>query len=38
VIAASWGYQSRTRLAKYKPDFIADKPGDIIKILKKISG
>ena len=36
IIAASWGYQSRARLAKYDPDFIADEPRDIINILEEI--
>lgn len=37
IIAASWGYQNRARLAQFDPDFIANKPGDIAKIMEKES-
>lgn len=33
VIAVTWGLNSKEALAKQKPDFIANKPTDIIKIL-----
>ena len=36
VIGATWGYQSRAALRKSKPDFLADTPQDIIKILQKL--
>ena len=36
IIAVTWGYHKKSRLKKEKPDFIADKPEDIIKILEKI--
>lgn len=35
-IAAAWGYQTRSELAKHNPDFMADKPRDIIKILQAV--
>ena len=37
-LAAAWGYQSRSKLKKSNPDYIADKPQDVIKILEKIDG
>ena len=36
IIAVTWGYHGRGRLAKHNPDFIADKPQDIIKILAQM--
>ena len=36
IIAACWGYQSRKRLAEYEPDFIAEKPSDVMKILENM--
>src|SRR3989338_1975126 len=34
IIAVTWGFNSRKILERAKPDFIADKPEDIIKIAK----
>ena len=36
IIAATWGYQKKNHLIKHNPDFIANKPQDIIKILGAI--
>src|SRR3989338_6396255 len=36
IIAVTWGYHSKSRLMKHRPDFIADKPQDIVKILEKM--
>jgi len=36
IIAATWGYHSKNMLKKARPDFIANKPEDIIKILEKL--
>lgn len=38
IIAATWGYHSKARLKKAKPDFVADRPQDIIKILEGLHG
>lgn len=35
VISVTWGFQSRALLEGNKPDFIAEKPEDIIKIIKQ---
>ncbi len=35
-IATAWGYQKRSKLAKHNPDYIANMPQDVIKILEKI--
>ncbi len=34
-IAVSWGFNSEAALLKYKPDYIARTPGDIITIIKQ---
>lgn len=34
VIAVCWGYNSKKALKKEKPDFIIDKPEEILRILK----
>src|SRR3989344_3585369 len=34
IIAVTWGFNSRKILERAKPDFIADKPEEIIKIAK----
>lgn len=36
IIAVTWGYHSKARLKKANPDFIADRPHDIIKILEML--
>lgn len=36
VIAVCWGYNSKRILKKQKPDFLVDKPEDIIKLHTKI--
>lgn len=38
IIAATWGYHNKKQLAKHNPDFIADKPQDVINILNNIEG
>ncbi len=35
IISVSWGFNSRKRLISEKPDFIADKPDEILKIVGK---
>lgn len=35
IMSVSWGYNAKERLIKEKPDWIADKPSDILKIIKK---
>ncbi|MBS3053140.1 MAG: HAD family hydrolase [Candidatus Aenigmarchaeota archaeon] len=37
IIAVTWGYHERPRLKKAKPDFVADKPKDILKIISKVN-
>tara|TARA_Y100000310_G_C20612418_1_gene778732 strand:- start:136 stop:759 length:624 start_codon:yes stop_codon:yes gene_type:complete len=37
VIAVSWGFNSKSLLMKGKPDFIAEKPEDIMSIVSRIS-
>lgn len=37
IIAVTWGYHEKSRLNKANPDFIADKPKDVIKILKDMN-
>lgn len=36
IIAVTWGYHEKYRLKRAKPDFIAERPKDIIKILDKL--
>lgn len=36
VIAVCWGYNSKRILKKQKPDFLVDKPEDIMKVLNRI--
>ena len=36
IIAVSWGYNSKKLLAKEKPDFLVDKPSEIIKVLANL--
>ena len=36
IIAVSWGYNSKSRLIKGNPDFLVDKPKDILQIVKKL--
>ncbi|MFA4819701.1 MAG: HAD family hydrolase [Candidatus Aenigmatarchaeota archaeon] len=38
IISTTWGYQHKNVLIKAKPDFIAKKPEDIIKIIGEIDG
>lgn len=33
MIAVTWGYGSKKSLAKYKPDFLIDKPEELLKIV-----
>lgn len=35
IISVAWGFQSKRFLQKYHPDFIVDKPSDILAIIKK---
>ncbi len=37
IIAVTWGYHEKSKLTKANPDFIADKPEDVIKILKTMN-
>jgi len=34
IIAVSWGFHMKDFLIKYKPDFLIDKPREIIEIIK----
>jgi phosphoglycolate phosphatase len=34
VIAVSWGFNSWEVLAKYKPEFLIDKPTELIEVMK----
>lgn len=36
IIAVTWGFHSKRKLARYKPDFIATRPKDIMLILNKL--
>ena len=38
IIAVTWGFNSKRILERAKPDFIADKPEDIVKIVKALRG
>lgn len=33
IISVTWGYNGKKILASYKPDYLADKPADITKII-----
>jgi phosphoglycolate phosphatase len=35
IIAVTWGYHNRKRLAEYKPDFIARTPKEVLNIIEK---
>lgn len=37
IIAVSWGYNSKKLLAKEKPDFLVDKPSEIVKIVPNLN-
>ena len=36
IIAASWGYNEREALEKYKPDLIVDRPVELIEVVEKV--
>lgn len=36
IIAVTWGYNSKKGIKKEKPDFIAEKPKDIVKLIEKL--
>lgn len=36
IISVTWGFNSKKALLKEKPDYIADKPKDIVNIIKKL--
>ncbi len=36
-LAITWGYQSKTKLKKHTPDYIADSPIDIVRILERVN-
>ncbi len=36
IISVTWGYNSKELLLKNKPDFIADKPNQIIEIVERL--
>jgi phosphoglycolate phosphatase len=35
-IAVSWGFNSRRYLAKYKPDYLIDKPGELLTVVTQL--
>ena len=37
IISVVWGYESKELLLKEKPDFIAEEPEDILKIIRQLS-
>jgi phosphoglycolate phosphatase len=37
IISVTWGYNSRKRLHLEKPDFLVDKPEDIISVLSRLA-
>jgi phosphoglycolate phosphatase len=36
IAAVTWGYSNKKLLAEYNPDFIIDRPQEILKIIKKL--
>jgi phosphoglycolate phosphatase len=36
MIAVAWGFNSKEGLLKYRPDYIIDKPGELIRVLNRI--
>jgi len=38
IISTVWGYQSKRTLVANNPDYVANKPEDIIKIIGEING
>jgi len=36
VIAVSWGFNSKSALAEHNPDFLIDRPGELIEVMEKI--
>ena len=35
VVAVTWGFSSRKGLEKYKPDFLIDKPEELLEVVKR---
>ncbi len=35
IVSVTWGFNSKKILVKYKPDFLANQPNDLLKILNK---